>query len=61
MFTALKILGREVAFVEVKGENHWILEYGKRIKWSNTIMAWFQKYLKDDPSWWESIYPEKNL
>ena len=21
----------------------------------------FQKYLKDDPSWWESIYPEKNL
>ena len=61
MFTALKILGREVAFVEVKGENHWILDYPKRIKWSNTIMAWFQKYLKDDPSWWESMYPQKNL
>lgn len=61
MFNALKILGKEVAFIEVKGENHWILEYGKRIKWSNTIMAWFQKYLKDDPTWWEEIYPDKFL
>ena len=61
MFTALKMLGREVAFVEVKGENHWILDYPKRIKWSNTIMAWFQKYLKDDPSWWDELYPNKYL
>ena len=61
MFNALKILGREVAFVEVKGENHWIQEYSKRMKWSNTIMAWFQKYLKDDASWWNSLYPENNL
>ena len=59
MFTALKILGKECAFVEVNGENHWILEYSKRIKWSNTAMAWFQKYLKEDSLWWDSMYPNK--
>ena len=61
MFTALKLLGREVALVEVKGENHHILDYGKREKWLATQMAWFQRWLKDDPSWWEALYPKKNL
>ncbi len=61
MFTALKILGRECAFVTVEGQNHHILDYNKRIRWQNTIYAWFQKWLKDDPSWWESMYPTKNL
>ncbi len=61
MFTALKILGRECAFVTVKGQNHHILDYKKRVKWQNTIYAWFQKWLKDDPSWWEEMYPQKNM
>ena len=61
MFTALKLLGREVALVEVEGENHHILEYGKKEKWLATQMAWFQRWLKDDPSWWEALYPKKNL
>ncbi len=61
MFTALKILGRECAFVTVEGEDHHIMNYGKRIKWINTIYAWFEKWLKDDPTWWESMYPTKNL
>jgi len=61
MFTALKLLGREVALVEVEGENHHILEYGKRSKWLATQMAWFQKWLKDDPSWWDALYPKKHL
>ena len=61
MFTALKLLGREVALVEVKGENHHILDYKKREKWLATQMAWFQRWLKDDPSWWDALYPKKHL
>lgn len=61
MFAALKLLGKEAALVEVEGENHWIMDYDKRIKWQNTIFAWFAKYLQDDPSWWEHLYPKKSL
>jgi dipeptidyl aminopeptidase/acylaminoacyl peptidase len=61
MFTALKLLGREVALVEVKGQNHHITDYKKREKWLATQMAWFQKWLKDDSSWWDALYPKKNL
>ncbi len=61
MFTALKLLGREVALVEVEGQNHHILDYGKREKWLATQMAWFQRWLKDDASWWEALYPKKHL
>ena len=61
MFTALKLLGREVALVEVEGENHHILDYDKREKWVATQMAWFAKWLQDDPTWWEALYPKKRL
>ena len=61
MFTALKLLGREVALVEVKGQNHHITDYAKREKWLATQMAWFQKWLKGDSSWWDALYPKKNL
>ena len=61
MFTALKLLGREVALVQVKGENHHILDYSKREKWLATQMAWFAKWLKDDSTWWDALYPKKNL
>ena len=61
MFTALKLLGREVALVEVAGENHHILEYSKKEKWLATQLAWFAKWLKDDPTWWDVLYPKKHL
>lgn len=61
MFTALKILGRETAFITVDGENHHILDYKKRIRWHDSIMAWFARWLQDDPTWWNTMYPEKNL
>ena len=61
MFTALKLLGREVALVEVEGENHHILDYSKKEKWLATQMAWFARWLKDDPTWWNALYPKKHL
>lgn len=56
MFTALKLLGRPTAFVVVDGQDHHILDYSKRLKWTNTILAWFQRYLKGDASWWNAMY-----
>ena len=56
MYTALKILGKPVELIQVRGEDHHILTYDKRLKWNESIFAWFEKWLKDDPAWWESLY-----
>ncbi|MBQ8520851.1 MAG: S9 family peptidase [Bacteroides sp.] len=61
MYTALKLLGKETAMVLVDGQEHHILDYGKRIQWQNTIWAWFAKWLKDDATWWNAIYSPKSL
>ena len=61
MFTALKILGRECAFVTVEGQDHHIVDYEKQKKWVSTYYAWFAKWLQDDPTWWDTLYPAKNL
>lgn len=57
MFTALKLLGKDTALVEVADQNHHILDFEKRKKWQDTIFAWFAKYLQDDPTWWNELYP----
>jgi dipeptidyl aminopeptidase/acylaminoacyl peptidase len=57
LFTALKILGRPVELVQVKGEDHHILAYEKRLQWNNTIFAWFDRWLKGEATWWEEMYP----
>ncbi len=61
MYTALKLLGRETALVVVDGQNHHIRDYSRRILWQNTIFAWFAKWLQDDASWWNVMYPPKTL
>ena len=58
LFTALKLLGKEVEYVQVHDQDHWILNYSKRIIWENTILAWFDKWLKDQPQWWDDLYQE---
>ncbi|MDR0231225.1 MAG: prolyl oligopeptidase family serine peptidase [Dysgonamonadaceae bacterium] len=58
MFNALKLLGKPVEFIEVEGENHSISAYKKRIDWNKTIYAWFAKWLKDQPDWWNELYKD---
>lgn len=59
MYTALKILGKPVELVQVRDENHHILSYEKRLKWNETIFAWFDRWLKDDPLWWDVLYMDE--
>ncbi len=59
MYNALKLLNKPVEFIQVEGENHAIYQYDKRIAWNHAIYAWFAKWLKGDPRWWDSMYPEK--
>lgn len=58
LYTALKLLNKEVEFVQITGSNHLIMEYERRKEWTKTILAWFDKYLKDQPQWWNDLYPE---
>ena len=53
MFTALKLLGRDVAFVAVEDQDHHILDYNKFFQWKDAILSWFDKWLKDESNWWE--------
>jgi dipeptidyl aminopeptidase/acylaminoacyl peptidase len=61
MYNALRILGKPVEFIEVEGENHGVSDYYKRIYWAKTMQAWFAKWLQNDPTWWEEIYPKSNI
>lgn len=56
MYVALKLLNKDVTLIEVDKQEHWILDYDKRTKWSKTIIAYFDKYLKGQPEWFESLY-----
>ncbi|MFV0312610.1 MAG: prolyl oligopeptidase family serine peptidase [Dysgonomonas sp.] len=58
MYTALNILGRPAEFIQVKDENHGVMNYKRRVEWNNSIMAWFAKWLKDDNGWWKGLYPD---
>lgn len=60
-YTALKLLGKDAELVFVKDADHAVVDYDQRILWNNTILSYFAKYLKGQPAWWNSIYPDKNL
>ncbi|MCD4768548.1 MAG: prolyl oligopeptidase family serine peptidase [Bacteroidales bacterium] len=61
LWVGLKILGRPVEMVQVEGENHHILSYTKRIEWHNSIMSWFDKWLKEKPEDWSKMFPKSEL
>lgn len=55
MYTALKLLGREVALVEIPGEDHHIIDREKRYVWWDHLLAFFDKHLKDEADWWHQL------
>ncbi len=57
LFTALKLLGKDVEYVRVKDQDHHILDHDQRIIWNDTILAYFARYLKQRPGWWDALYP----
>lgn len=61
MYTALRILGRPVAYVTFEGDNHVITDFKKRQAWQQIINAWFAKWLQDDDTWWDTLYPGDTL
>ena len=58
VLTALKVLGKDVEYVQVVGQDHHILDHDQRIVWNDTILAYFARYLKERPDWWDEMYPE---
>ncbi len=59
IFNALRLLGRDVEFITVEGENHIISDFDKKLIWQDTIMAWFARYLQNDSKWWNELYGDK--
>jgi dipeptidyl aminopeptidase/acylaminoacyl peptidase len=58
MFAALKLQGKEVALVTFPGQQHFILAPAQRQRWLRSIMAWFDRWLKNEPEWWSELYPD---
>ena len=56
MYTALKLLGQDVELIEYKGADHQIIVRDRRFHWWDTMLAYFDMHLKDQPQWWDHIY-----
>lgn len=60
LYIALTMLGKDVEYVQVAGQDHHILDHDRRIVWNDTILAWFARELKGRPAWWDALYPEED-
>ncbi len=57
LFTALKLLGREVEFIRFRGEDHGLRGTDEnRRAVPEIMMAWWDKYLKDRPEAWDDLW-----
>ena len=61
MFTALKILGKPVEFLQIANENHGVANFQKKVDWSHSMGAWFDRWLKNEPKWWFDMYTETKI
>jgi dipeptidyl aminopeptidase/acylaminoacyl peptidase len=57
-YTALKLVGAPVELLTVEGQDHHIVDHAKRMVWSRSILAWFDRWLKSQPAWWNDLYPK---
>ncbi len=58
MYTALKLLGKDVEFLKWSGQDHHVLTYPIRKLWMKSILAWFDWKLKDQPGAWKKLFPK---
>lgn len=56
-YTALKLLGSPVEQLEIEGTDHVLEDHAKRAVWSRAVLAWFDRWLKGQPEWWEHLFP----
>jgi dipeptidyl aminopeptidase/acylaminoacyl peptidase len=56
MYTALRLLQRPVELIVLQGEDHGVGNYQRRVLWMQTMLAWFERYLKQRPLWWEKLH-----
>lgn len=61
MYNALKVLGREVELLLFTEQDHFIIEEMRRRQWTESIMAWFARWLQEDDRWWYELYPKRNI
>lgn len=55
MFTALKVLNKDVVYVRWEGEGHGISSKPSSSREGDLMMVeWFDKYLKSQPEAWEA-------
>jgi dipeptidyl aminopeptidase/acylaminoacyl peptidase len=60
MYTALKLLDKDVELIEFQGDDHHINSREHRLRWWKTILAYFDLKLKNEPLWWEHMYVQKS-
>ncbi len=59
MFTALKVLGKDVVYVRWEGEDHGIRGKPRNSRDSREMMLeWFDRYLKEQPGAWEERWAD---
>lgn len=54
MFVALKLLGKNTAYVRFEGEDHGFSKFSNRAAEREILREWFDRYLKNDPSGWNA-------
>jgi len=56
-YSALQQKGKEAYLIDFNTEE--LSAYEKNVLWQKTILAYFDKTLKNQPDWWSHLYPKK--